>query len=66
MTELEKQSLRSLYEDYKILYSDFKKLEQENDFLRERENKLQLIEQLFKNEPVDLSELAKIVKGMIK
>lgn len=63
MTELEKQSLRGLYEEHKILYSDFKKLEKENEFLRERENKLQLIEQLFKNEPVDLSELAKLVKG---
>lgn len=63
MTELEKQSLRGLYEEHKILYSDSKKLERENEFLRERENKLQLIEQLFKNEPVDLSELAKLVKG---
>ena len=63
MTELEKQSFKSLFEDFKILYSDFKRLEDENKFLRERENKLQLIEQLFKNEPVDLSELAKLVKG---
>ena len=63
MTELEKQSVRELFEDYKILYCEFEKLHKENKFLRERENKLQLIEQLFKNEPVDLSELAKIVKG---
>lgn len=45
---------------------DLLQLQQEINFLRERENKLQLIEQLFKNEPVDLSKLAKIVKGMIK
>ncbi len=38
-------------------------LQQENDFLRKRENKLQMIEQMFKNEPVDLSELTKLVKG---
>ena len=32
-------------------------------FLRERENKLQMIEQMFANEPVDLTKLAKLVKG---
>lgn len=63
MNELEKQSLIELYESHKILYTDFKKLEQENIFLRERENKLQMIEQLFLNEPVNLSELAKAIKG---
>lgn len=62
MTELERQSFKKLFEDYKTLYCDFKRLEDANKFLRERENKLQLIEQLFKNEQVDLSELAKIVK----
>ena len=62
MTELEKQSVRSLFEDYKMLYCDFKRLEKEMDFLKERENKLQLIEQLFINEPIDLTKLAKIVK----
>lgn len=36
---------------------------EELNFLRERENKLQMIEQMFKNEPVDLTELAKLVKG---
>ena len=57
------KELRSLYDDYKILYGDFKRLERENEFLKERENKLQLIEQMYKNESVDLSELAKLVKG---
>lgn len=63
MTELEKQSVRSLFEDYKILYCECERVKEENKFLRKRENKLQLIEQLFKNEPIDLSELAKLVKG---
>lgn len=62
MTELERQSFKSVFEDYKELYCECEKIKKENNFLRERENKLQLIEQLFKNEPVDLSELAKIVK----
>lgn len=35
----------------------------ELNFLRERENKLQIIEQMFANEPVDLTQLAKLVKG---
>lgn len=37
-------------------------LQQENEFLRKRENKLQMIEQLFANGIVDLRELSKIVK----
>lgn len=36
-------------------------VKRENDFLRERENKLQLIEQMFKSGTVDLKELNKIV-----
>lgn len=39
------------------------KLEVENRFLRKRENKLQMIEQMFKNEFVDLRELTKLVRG---
>lgn len=39
------------------------KLKQENDFLRQRENKLQMIEQMFKSGTVDLNELAELVKG---
>lgn len=35
---------------------------EEIEFLRQRENKLQRIEQLFKSEVVDLEELTKIVK----
>lgn len=37
-------------------------LQKDLEFLRKRENKLQRIEQLFKNGVVDLEELAKIVK----
>lgn len=32
-------------------------------FLRQREKKLQMIEHLYANEPVDLTKLAKLVKG---
>ena len=32
------------------------------NFLRKRENKLQMIEQMFKSETVDLSELAALVE----
>lgn len=63
MNKLEEKSYKNMYEDYKYMYSEYQILKRENEFLRERENKLQLIEQLFKNEPVDLSELAKLVKG---
>lgn len=39
------------------------RLEKQNKFLMERENKLQLIENMFKNKPVDLKELSKLVRG---
>ena len=42
---------------------DMLNMMEELNFLRERENKLQMIEQMFKNEPVDLTELDKLVKG---
>ena len=42
------------------------KLEQENKFLRERENKLQTIEQMFKNGFVDLSKLNRLVNKDIQ
>jgi hypothetical protein len=62
MTELEMKSYKSLFEDYKELYTEHEKLKREYEFLRERENKLQLIEQMFQNGIVDLSELSKLVK----
>lgn len=55
--------LRQLFEDYKILYSGIDKIKKQNEFLIARENKLQQIEQLFENEPVDLEQLYKLVKG---
>ena len=45
-----------------LAVEDSPKLEELNKFLTKRENKLQRIEQLFKNRVVDLEELAKIVK----
>ena len=47
----------------KILLEYAERLEKLNKFLMERENKLQLIENMFKNEPVDLKELSKLVRG---
>lgn len=47
----------------KILLEYAERLEKQNKFLMERENKLQLIENMFKNEPVDLKELSKLVRG---
>lgn len=44
------------------LEQQIKILQQENDFLKKRENKLQMIEQLFENKEIDLSELYKLVK----
>lgn len=38
------------------------KMQSEIDFLRERENKLQLIEQMFQSGTVDLDKLYKIIK----
>lgn len=63
MNKLEKESYKSMYEDYKYMYNEYEIMKRENEFLKKRENKLQLIEQIFKNQPVDLSELAKLVKG---
>lgn len=39
---------------YKLMY--------ENIFLAKREKKLQLIEQIYKNQPVDLQKLSEVVK----
>ena len=48
--------------DNEKLEQQIKDLQQENEFLRKRENKLQMIELLFANGIVDLRELNKIVK----
>ena len=57
-----KEELKMLYEDYKETYAEYEKIKKQNEFLIERENKLQMIESLFMNEPVNLCELSKIVK----
>ena len=51
-----------MYEDYKYMYGEYQILKREKRVFKKKENKLQLIEQLFKNEPVDLTKLAKIIK----
>lgn len=61
-----KNELRMLYEDYKETYIEYEKLKQQNEYLIKRDNKLQLIEQLFLNKPVDLSKLSILVKGDIQ
>ncbi|HIS38533.1 MAG TPA: hypothetical protein IAB45_03380 [Candidatus Onthousia faecavium] len=45
-----------------LAVEDSPKLEELNKFLTQRENKLQKIEQMFKNGVVDLEALAKLVK----
>lgn len=62
MNKLEKQSYKSLYESYKELYNEYERIKSKNEFLLERENKLQMIEMIFANEPIDLTELARIIK----
>lgn len=42
---------------------EIEKLRNQIEFLSKRDNKLQQIEQMFKNGQVDLSELSKLVKG---
>lgn len=63
MTGSIQENLIALYEDYKILWGDFERQQKELEFLRKRENKLQRIEQMYANMPVDLTELAKLIKG---
>ncbi len=47
-----------------IEYEDtIQKIQKENEFLRKRENKLQMIEQMFKNKQVDLGDLSALVEG---
>lgn len=54
--KMEKQSKEQLI-------NEIHKLQQENEFLRKRENKLQMIEQMFKNKQVDLGDLCALVEG---
>lgn len=49
-------------ETIKDLRKEMRKLKKENKFLVERENKLQSIETLYANQPVDLKKLSKIMK----
>lgn len=49
--------------NFEQINATVERLQKQNKFLMERENKLQLIESMFKNEPIDLKELSKLVKG---
>lgn len=42
-------------------YVNYRELQQQNEFLTKRENKLQTIEQMYKSGSVDLDKLRKIV-----
>jgi hypothetical protein len=59
---LSQEDVQHLIDAYEKDIEYIKQLEKLNKFLMERENKLQLIENMFKNEPVDLKELSKLVK----
>lgn len=48
----QKNAIQEQLDDYKAI----------NNFLMKRENKLQQIEAMFRNDVVDLSELARVVK----
>lgn len=45
------------------LMDKFSMYQERIEFLRKRENKLQLIEQMFKSGTIDLKELSNLVKG---
>lgn len=51
----DRNALNECIQAYRDLYD-------KNEFLTKRDNKLQQIEQMFKNGQVDLSELSKLVK----
>lgn len=60
---LSQEDVQHLINVYEKDIEYIKRLEKQNKFLMERENKLQLIENMFKNKPVDLKELSKLVRG---
>lgn len=60
---LSQEDVQHIINAYEKDIEYIKRLKKQNKFLMERENKLQLIENMFKNEPVDLKELSKLVRG---
>ena len=56
------EQLIAHYDSQEEFVDDYKKMISEINFLRERENKLQLIEQMFNSGTIDLNQLAKIIK----
>lgn len=62
--EMNTEYLKKMEEQSKkLLIKELHRLQQENEFLRERENKLQMIEQMFKSGQVDLGDLSALVEG---
>lgn len=61
--KIEELSKEQLIRELKHMNKEYETLQQENDFLRERENKLQMIEQMFKSKSVDLGDLCALVEG---
>lgn len=57
------EKLIAHYDSQQAFVSDYKKMISEINFLRKRENKLQLIEQMFKTGIIDLDCLNEIVRG---
>lgn len=53
------------YNSEKEFVDNYKKIINENIFLRKRENKLQLIEQMFKSGVIDLNRLNELIKNEI-
>lgn len=56
------EQLIAHYDSQQQFVDDYKKMLSEINFLRKRENKLQLIEQMFKTGIIDLNQLTKIIK----
>lgn len=61
---IRKEEMEQLYVDRMMeCRAKIIKLQKENEFLRKRDNKLQMIEQMFKNKQVDLGDLVALVEG---
>lgn len=57
------QKNKEYYKNYNKNNSYVKRLKEQNEFLMKRDNKLQMIEQIFMNGVVDLEELRELVLG---
>lgn len=57
------EQLIAHYDSQQSFVDDYKKMVSEINFLRERDNKLQLVEQMFKTGIIDLERLNRIIMG---